>query len=362
MIDVETPALLLYRDVMERNLKHMADRAKRLGVALRPHIKTHKCLELGRRQVAHGATGVTVSTLFEAEAFARGGFSDLTWAFPLDRTHVPHVKRIADSGATLRVILDDLETAKALSGTGLHVWLKVDCGYHRAGVDPSSRYGLDVARELGAERGVAFDGILSHSGHAYRTRNKDEAAQVAEQERQVMAWFAELLRKDGVPVRGVSVGSTPAMAAVKDLTGVTEARPGNYIFYDRTMVLIGCCEPQDVAVSVLATVVSHQPGASHFVVDAGALSLSKDLGPAHLGLETAFGAVKGHPELTVASVSQEHGLIRAAAPAAIEGKFKVGQQIEIIPNHSCLTEAHFDEYVVIDGGRMIDRWKIERGR
>ncbi len=362
MIDVETPALLLYRDVMERNLKHMADRAKRLGVALRPHIKTHKCLELGRRQAAQGAQGVTVSTLFEAEAFARGGFSDLTWAFPLDRTHLPHVKRIADSGATLRVILDDLETAKALSGTGLHVWLKVDCGYHRAGVDPSSRYGLDVARELGAERGVTFDGILSHSGHAYRTRNKDEAAQVAEQERQVMAWFAELLRKDGLPVRGVSVGSTPAMAAVKDLTGVTEARPGNYIFYDRTMVLIGCCEPQDVAVSVLATVVSHQPGASHFVVDAGALSLSKDLGPAHLGLETAFGAVKGHPELTVASVSQEHGLIRAAAPAAIEGKFKVGEQIEIIPNHSCLTEAHFDEYVVIEGGRMIDCWKIERGR
>ena len=362
MIDVETPALLLYRDVMERNLKHMADRAKRLGVALRPHIKTHKCLELGRRQAAQGAQGVTVSTLFEAEAFARGGFSDLTWAFPLDRTHLPHVKRIADSGATLRVILDDLETAKALSGTGLHVWLKVDCGYHRAGVDPSSRYGLDVARELGAERGVTFDGILSHSGHAYRTRNKDEAAQVAEQERQAMAWFAELLPKDGLPVRGVSVGSTPAMAAAKDLTGVTEARPGNYIFYDRTMVLIGCCEPQDVAVSVLATVVSHQPGASHFVVDAGALSLSKDLGPAHLGLETAFGEVKGHPELTVASVSQEHGLIRAAAPAAIEGKFKVGEQIEIIPNHSCLTEAHFDEYVVIEGGRMIDCWKIERGR
>ena len=362
MIDVETPALLLYRDVMERNLKHMADRAKRLGVALRPHIKTHKCLELGRRQAAQGAQGVTVSTLFEAEAFARGGFSDLTWAFPLDRTHLPHVKRVTDSGATLRVILDDLQTAKALSGTGLHVWLKVDCGYHRAGVDPSSRYGLDVARELGAERGVTFDGILSHSGHAYRTRNKDEAAQVAEQERQVMAWFAELLRKDGLPVRGVSVGSTPAMAAVKDLTGVTEARPGNYIFYDRTMVLIGCCEPQDVAVSVLATVVSHQPGASHFVVDAGALSLSKDLGPAHLGLETAFGEVKGHPELTVASVSQEHGLIRAAAPAAIEGKFKVGEQIEIIPNHSCLTEAHFDEYVVIEGGRMIDCWKIERGR
>jgi len=362
MFDVETPALLLHRDVMERNLKQMADRARRLGVSLRPHIKTHKCLELGRRQVAYGAHGITVSTLFEAEAFVRGGFTDLTWAFPLDPSHVAHVQRIAQAGATVRVILDDLDTAKALAGSGLHVWLKVDCGYHRAGVDPSSRYGLEVARELGAERGLVFDGILSHSGHAYHTRNRDEAAQIAEQERQVMVWFAELLRKDGLSVPSVSVGSTPAMTAAKSLTGVTEARPGNYIFYDRTMVLIGCCEPEDVAVAVLATVVSHQPGASHFVVDAGALSLSKDLGPTHMGLEPAFGAVKDHPELTVASVSQEHGMIRAAAPAAIEGKFKVGQQIEIIPNHSCLTEAHFDEYVVIEGGRVMDRWHIERGR
>ena len=362
MLDVETPALLLYRDVMERNLAQMAARAKKLGVALRPHIKTHKCLELGRRQAAHGASGITVSTLFEAEAFARDGFTDLTWAFPLDRTHLPHVQRIVERGATLRVVVDDLDTARTLAGSGLHVWLKVDCGYHRAGVDPSSRYGLEVARELGAERGLAFDGILSHSGHAYRTRNQEEAAQVAEQERQVMVWFADLLRKDGLPVRGVSVGSTPAIVAAKDLTGVTEARPGNYIFYDRTMVQIGCCKPRDVAVTVLATVVSHQPGASHFVVDAGALSLSKDLGPTHLGLEPVYGEVKGHPELKVGSVSQEHGVIRAAAPAAIEGKFKVGQQIEIIPNHSCLTEAHFDEYAVVQGDRIMDRWHIERGR
>jgi D-serine deaminase-like pyridoxal phosphate-dependent protein len=118
MIDVETPALLLHREVVERNLVHMAKRASTLGVALRPHIKTHKCLELGRRQVAHGAQGLTVSTLFEAEAFARGGFTDLTWAFPLDPTHIPHVRRIAQDGVTLRVVLDDLETARALAGSG----------------------------------------------------------------------------------------------------------------------------------------------------------------------------------------------------------------------------------------------------
>jgi D-serine deaminase-like pyridoxal phosphate-dependent protein len=361
MNGVRTPALLLHLDVVERNLAHMAERARRLGVALRPHIKTHKSVELAKRQLAHGAAGITVATLFEAEAFARAGFTDLTWAFPLDPTHLPHARRIAER-ATLRVLVDDLTTAQALAGTGLHVWLKVDCGYHRAGVDPASQYGLEVARELGAEHGLTFDGILSHSGHAYRTRNKTEAAQVAEQERQVMVWFAELLRKDGLPVRGISVGSTPAMAAVENLAGVTEARPGNYVFYDRTMVLIGCCAPQDVGVTVLASVVSHQPGAAHFVVDAGALALSKDLGPTHLDLPPAMGEVRGHPHLTVASLSQEHGIIRAAAPAAIEGQFTVGEQLEIVPNHSCLTMAHFDEYTVVEGGTVTGRWKIERGR
>src|SRR5260221_1509069 len=137
MLDIETPALLLSRDVMERNLKHMAERAQRLGVSLRPHIKTHKCLELGRRQLDHGAKGITVSTLFDAQAFARAGFTDLTWAFPLYPQHIRHVRQIAQDGAILRVILDDLETAKALAGSGLHVWLKGGCGYHRAGGGPA---------------------------------------------------------------------------------------------------------------------------------------------------------------------------------------------------------------------------------
>ena len=359
MSAIETPALLLHLDVAEANLRHMAERARGLGVALRPHAKTHKCVELGRRQLAHGARGLTVATLVEAEVFAQAGVDDITWAFPLDRSHIAHARRIAER-TTLRVVTDDLETARALAGSGLHVFLKVDCGYHRAGVDPASPYALAVARELGAERGIVFDGILSHSGHAYRTRNHDEAAAVAESERAVMTAFAERLRGEGLPLREVSVGSTPAMAAVRDLTGVTEARPGNYIFYDRTMVLIGCCAPAAVAVTVLATVVSHQPGASQFIVDAGALELSKDLGPAHLHLPVNFGAVRGHPDLLVASVSQEHGILRSAEP--LDGRFAVGEQIEIVPNHSCLTVAHFDEYHVMQQGREVDRWRIERGR
>jgi D-serine deaminase-like pyridoxal phosphate-dependent protein len=364
--DVETPALLLHLDVVERNLAHMAGRARQLGVRLRPHIKTHKCVEVGRRQRAHGAAGITVSTLAEAEAFIAAGFDDLTWAFPLDPGHLPRVRSLAER-ATLRVVVDDLETARALADTGLHVWLKVDCGYHRAGVDPASPYALQVAGELGAERGIVFDGIVSHSGHSYRTTSKDEAARVAEDERSVMTWFADLLRRAGIPVREISVGSTPAMAAARDLSGVTEARPGNYVFYDRTMALIGACDLADVGVTVLATVVSHQPGASHFIVDAGALALSKDPGPSHVG-PAAMGAVRGHPDLTVASLSQEHGIVRAESAAAIDGCFRVGERVELIPNHSCLTVAHFDEYVVMEGrgngqeGRVADRWPIVRKR
>lgn len=364
--ELETPALLLHLDVVERNLARMAARARALGVALRPHAKTHKCIELGRLQLEHGARGLTVATLVEAEVFARAGVGDLTWAFPIDPGHIDHARRITrDTGATVRVVVDDLTAAEALAGSGLHVWLKVDCGYHRAGVDPASPYGLAVARALGRERGLVFDGILSHSGHAYRTHNRDEAARVAEAERSIMVAFAERLRAEDVPVREVSVGSTPAMAAAADLRGVTEARPGNYVFFDRTMVLIGCCEPEDVGVTVLATVVSHQPGAQHFVVDAGALELSKDTGPAHVG-PAAMGAVRGAPELTLATLSQEHGLIRAESPAVLEGRFPVGAKLEIIPNHSCLAVAHFDVYHVVrgagDGARVVGRWSVARGR
>jgi len=361
--DLETPALLLHLDVVERNVQHMAARARQLGVRLRPHAKTHKCVALGRLQLEHGAHGLTVATTVEAEVFARAGVPDITWAFPVDPGHIARLRRVSqETGATVRVVVDDLDTAKVLAGSELHVWLKVDCGYHRAGVDPSSPYALEVARELGRQRGLVLDGILSHSGHAYRTRNQREAAQVAEQERSVMVGFAERLRKQGIPVREISVGSTPAMAAVERLDGVDEARPGNYVFYDRTMVLIGCSTLENVGVTVLASVVSHQPGASHFIVDAGALELSKDVGPAHLDLPPAMGAVRGQPQVTVATLSQEHGLIRAEAPGAIEGRFKVGEKVEIIPNHSCLTVAHFDEYHVVRDGQIVDRWKIERGR
>lgn len=357
---IETPALLLHLDAVERNLATMAGKARGLGIALRPHIKTHKCVELGHRQVHHGALGLTVSTLDEAEVFADAGFEDILWAFPLDPGHIPHARRVAER-TRLGVVVDDLETARALKDTGLVGWLKVDCGYHRAGVDPQSPYAVEVAKALQGA-GMRFGGIASHSGHAYKTKNRSEAAAVAEEERVVMTAFADQLRSLGMEVPAVSIGSTPAMMALERGDGVTEGRPGNYVFFDRTMVETGVCEPRDVGVTVLATVVSHQPGSKQFIVNAGALALSKDVGPTHLGLPPAMGAIRNHAELTLVSLSQEHGVVHAPSPAAIDGRFRVGETVEIVPNHSCLTVAHFDRYHVMEGGRETASWKIERGR
>jgi D-serine deaminase-like pyridoxal phosphate-dependent protein len=274
--DLTTPALLLDLDVLEKNLSRMQERANRLGVALRPHGKTHKCPEIAKRQIELGAIGLTVATLKEARAFASAGITDLTWAFPLPPCHAGAAVALARA-ITLRLVVDSGEAVDALLAAGagkdsppVHVWLKVDCGYHRAGVDPGSGYAATLAQRLATEPPLVFDGILTHSGHAYDVASSEEAARVAEEERSVMTSFAGKLREGGIPVPGISVGSTPAMSAVKNLDGVTEIRPGNYAFYDGAQWAMGSCGLDDCAVTVLASVISHQPGASWFVTDAGA--------------------------------------------------------------------------------------------
>lgn len=378
--DLPTPALLLDLDVLERNLSRMADRARALGVALRPHVKTHKCLEVGRAQLARGAAGITVATLPEAEAFADGGFADVTWAFPLVIGRLDEVTALARR-ITFRVTLDSPRALEALgaaaraAGVVVHAWLEVDAGHHRSGVDPGTAESVELARRMVAERGVAFDGILTHAGQSYHAATRAGRAAVAEAERAAMVDFARALRGEGIPVPGVSVGSTPAMTAVERLDGVTEARPGNYAFFDFMQAAAGVCAPGDCAVTVLASVVSHQPGSDHVVVDAGALALSKDAGPHDPALARGLGPVlvglagpELDPKLEVRGVSQEHGLVGgaaapgAAAAGAVAGRLAVGEKLRILPNHSCLTAALFDHYDVVRGEAVVDRWTIWRRR
>ena len=357
-----TPALLLDLEVLESNLERMSQRAKLLGVALRPHIKTHKCIEIAELQRQRGIAGLTVSTLYEARVFADHGFNDLTWAFPLILSRLPEALDLA-ARARLGIVIDSEEALAALSSLPpredpLRVWMKVDCGYHRAGVDPQADSTVRLAGDIAASSALIFEGLLSHSGNAYHGHDGEEITSIAQQERLVMVELAERLRSSGIEVRGISVGSTPAMTHVRDLDGVTEARPGNYALFDYTQHVLGSCSIAECAATVLASVVSSH--ADHSVIDAGALALSKDAGPEHAGVRSMGrvfrdpGSKSLEPDLRVVSVSQEHGIVNRA--------LAVGSKLRLLPNHSCLTVACFDEYQVVRGDDVVDQWKIWRGR
>lgn len=363
--DLPTPALLLDLEVLERNLDRMAGRADALGVRLRPHIKTHKCIEIGRMQRDRGARGVTVSTLEEARVFAAAGFDDMTWAFPVIPGRIDEAARLDGDGTCLRVLADDAGAVRSLEASGhpFHVWLKVDCGYGRAGLDPDGPALLELADALASSGSLVFDGLLTHSGQAYHARGREALAAAAEEERAVMAAAAERLRSAGIEVPAVSVGSTPAMSAARSLEGIDEARPGNYAFYDYTQVVLGSCDPGDCALSVAATVVSSRPGADHCVIDAGALALSVDPGAGGRDGEVprSMGAIfAAEPEgvlrtdVRLTSLSQEHGIVR--------GRLPWGTRVRVLPNHSCLAAACFDAYHVVVGEEVVDRWPIHRER
>ncbi|HKK27672.1 MAG TPA: alanine racemase [Gemmatimonadota bacterium] len=362
--DLPTPALLVDLEVLQTNLESMASRASELGVRLRPHVKTHKCLEIGRLQREAGAAGITVSTLEEARAFAADGFGDMTWAFPVIPGREEEAAAI-DREARLRVTVDGAEAVGALEASGhpFHVWLEVDCGYGRSGVDPGGPDLVDVARRLAEASRLSFDGILTHSGQGYHARGRDALAAVAEEERSVMAAAAERLRAEGLEVPAVSVGSTPAMSAARSLEGVDEARPGNYAFFDHTQVVLGSCGAADCALTVAATVVSSRPGADRCVVDAGALALSADPGPEPRpgdpprSMGRIFGDYRAgalRDDVRLVSLSQEHGIV--------EGRLPHGTRVRILPNHSCLAAACFDAYHAVVGEEVVDRWPIHRER
>jgi D-serine deaminase-like pyridoxal phosphate-dependent protein len=359
--DLPTPALLLDLDVLDANLEWMAARAAALGVSLRPHVKSHKCIEIGRRQQSLGAVGLSVSTFPEARIFAAHGFDDITWAHPFVPRRLPDARELAER-ITLRLVVDSPEAATALekSGHSFHVWLKIDSGYHRAGVDPTSQLTGDLATSLSESPTLRFDGLLTHGGHAYNASSPSEVRAAAAEERETVVGLAARLRSLGVPVPAVSVGSTPGMAVVEHLTGVDETRPGNYPLHDHTQVLLGTCTPKQCAVSALATVVSSQPGAAHCVTDAGSLALSKDPGRGMTARQTmgeifddySAGVLRSDARLT--SLSQEHGVVNAALP--------LHSRIRILPNHSCLTVACFDKYHVVQGETVVDEWRIHRER
>jgi D-serine deaminase-like pyridoxal phosphate-dependent protein len=365
-----TPSLILDTDRVQQNHKRMSDIVSRTGVSLRPHIKTHKCIEIARLQTARMSGGITTSTLAEAEAFAGNGFSDITYAVPIEPGKFGRVAQITRSGVTLNLVTDDLQTSVDLdkfageAGLKVPVFLKVDCGTHRTGVDPESGEAVSIARFISDAKHLTFAGILTHAGHSYDAPTSEEVRAVARHERDSMVHFAERLRDDWTDVPIVSIGSTPTICTVDDLEGVDEIRPGNYILFDATQAVIGSCDLSDCAVTVLSAVTHRDRSANKVVIDAGAIAMSKDRGP--IDRQPGFGygrlaTLDGELlDSHLTSLSQEHGVCHVQSEADLD-KLSVGTRVRILANHSCLTVAQHSHFNVLENGRVVDRWEIHRG-
>ncbi|HLL75935.1 MAG TPA: alanine racemase [Pyrinomonadaceae bacterium] len=370
LAELNTPALVLDINRARRNAARMSERVRGLGARLRPHVKTHKCAEVARLQTENSQAALTVSTLAEARFFAERGFTDLTYAVPVEPGKFDAATDLARRGVRLALITDDpeipapLDGAARQAGVTLDLFLKVDCGYHRCGVEPETPEAREIPRRIAGARNLRFAGILTHAGHSYHARTRDELLEVARRERDVMTAFAEELRADGIEVPTVSVGSTPTMAVVDHLTGVDEARTGNYIFYDAFQATLGSCAFTDCALTVLASVVHRDRTRRKVVIDAGAIALSKDRGATELDPASGFGRVldlEGDDlGLRVGSVSQEHGVIQIKE-AGLFDRLRVGTRLRVLANHSCLTAAQHPFYNVLEGERVVDKWEIQRG-
>ena len=352
--DLPTPAVLVDMDVLEKNISRQAVRAQAAGVRLRPHAKTHKCPEIARLQLEAGAAGISLAKTSEAEVFAEAGFEDIFIAYPVVGLGKAERLRTLSDRLRLAVGVDSFEGALLLSdafaaeGRSLDVLLKIDCGYHRVGVLPERA--LAVAERLAELPGIRLRGLFTHAGHAYGAESPEEVAQIGRQEGETLASTAVALERAGLSIEEVSVGSTPSARHAMRIAGVTECRPGNYVFHDGSQVSLGTCALEDCAMTILATVVS-VPAADRAVVDAGSKTLSQDsLRPRPNGHGLILGT-----RTRLQNLTEEHGVARVE-----EGdSFRVGERVRILPNHACVVSNLHDRLYGIRANRVETEFHID---
>lgn len=362
---LDTPALLLDRDRLDRNLERLAAHLRALGVPLRPHVKTAKSIPVIRRAIAGQPGGVTVSTLREAEACFEAGITDILYAVGIAPAKLDRVAAMRTQGADITIILDSLAAAEivrdqsAIRGVAQPTLIELDSDGHRAGVEPDDPRLLEIGRTLGP----LLRGVMTHAGESYQCNSEDALRAMAERERAAAVRAAEHLRADGQRCEVVSVGSTPTALFAADLTGVTEVRAGVHMFMDLVMAGLGVCTVDDIAISVLATVIGHQVEKGWILTDAGWMALSRDRGTAGQRVDQGYGVVcdeAGRPigDLIVTGANQEHGIVASRGSHSIDlRQFPVGRQLRVLPNHACATAAQFGEYHVIAGEQVTgERW------
>ncbi len=348
-VDLDTPSLLIDLDTMERNIGEMSGVARAAGVKLRPHAKTHKSPEIARMQLDAGAAGITVAKLGEAEVMIDAGIDDVLVAYPIvGEAKLARLRALLER-ARVRTTLDSVEVAEGLGRVGrqlgrdVEVLVEVDTGLHRLGRPPGEPTAA-LVREVARVVGVEVVGLLTHAGHAYRCAGADALRAVAEREGLDLVETAERCARDGIELREVSVGSTPTARLAAEVAGVTEVRPGTYVFNDVQQVRLGVATEADCAARILATVVSRI--GDRFALDAGTKAFSSDGadGPAFPGR----GIVVGRPELRLDFMSEEH----AVGHATGDTDLRIGDRVQVIPLHVCSAVNLFDLAYGVRGGRV----------
>lgn len=398
--DLETPALILDQSILDRNLARMQTRIDRLGVRLRPHVKTTKSIDVLRRAGATGGlpASITVSTLKEAEYFLEQGVTDILYAVGIAPRKLAHAADLVRRGANLTLILDSVDAVHAVAKTAVDihavkkaagaihaagptaavtfpVLIELDVDGHRSGVSPDSVRLLEIARaistpETPTDAALRLCGVMTHAGESYNCTSTSAIAAMAEQERAGAVRAAERLRAAGFNAPVVSVGSTPTATFAADLSGVTEVRAGVYMFHDLVMAGLGVCEIEDIALSVLVSVIGHQADRGWIITDGGWMALSRDRGTAKQRVDQGFGLVRaldGRPlpeDLIVTSVNQEHGILaRRDGGSPDFSRYPIGSLLRVLPNHACATGAQHTHYHVVEGSKqqILGRWERING-
>ena len=373
LTELSTPSLLLDLDRVERNCAAMQRRAQALGVALRPHLKTAKSADVARLATPGG---ITVSTLAEIDYFGQHGFRDITYAVGITAHKLDTLADLQDKhGLTLSLLADHPATVTEVAQRAAQLdkrfalLIEIDCGGGRGGLAPDGDGLLALAQLIRSSSHLRLQGVLTHAGQSYATPGREAIAAVAEAERAAAVLAATRLRAAGFDVPVVSVGSTPTAVFAQDLSGVTEMRPGVYTLFDLDQAALGVCSIDDVAASVLASVIGHNPRSQRVLIDAGGLALSKDLSANGLASgfipDVGYGlvcAADGGPPLAglrVAEVHQEHGFIAGTGNAdELFRQLPIGSRVRILPNHVCMTAAAYDCFEVLRAGspEVLARW------
>ncbi|MEP9380391.1 alanine racemase [Aquabacter sp. CN5-332] len=370
---LDTPCLLLDEGRLDANIARMSRRLATLGVAFRPHLKTAKSLEVTRRVLTLPSGPATVSTLKEAEVFARAGVTDMIYAVGIAPAKLPRVAALRRAGIDIAIVADSRAQAAAIAaasaeGTPLPTLIEIDCDGHRSGLTPDEGEEIVAIGRLLHAAG-ALRGVLTHAGGSYGDRTVAEYEASAERERAAAEQAAETLRAAGLLCPVVSVGATPTALYGRDFTGVTEVRAGVFMFFDLVQAGVGVCTPEDIALSVLTTVIGHRKDRDWIIVDAGWMAMSRDLGTASQAVNQGYGLVCGpdgrpFPDLIMIAANQEHGIIsrRPGSEAPIPD-LPIGAKLRILPNHACATAAQHDGYVVVREGsdRTHGYWPRFRG-